>query len=192
MINLEKSSLVGKGYHRECYRHPEDGNLCIKVVVHGNSDEVRREKKYYQHLKKRGISWDMLPRYHGEIETNLGTGDIFDLISDSNGDVSKTLEYYLSSKTRFEAHIESLSSALCELKKYLLRQRIITMTIKSKNIACQEIGHKRFRLYVIDNIGNSDFIPICTYNKWFAEKKILRKWEAFQNAIDDAHKHTKQ
>ena len=188
MINLEKSSLVGKGYHRECYRHPEDSNLCIKVVVHGNSDEIKREKKYYRHLKKRGISWDMLPRYYGEMETNLGTGYIFDLVTDNNGNVSKTLEYYLSSKTQFEAHSEPLSSALCELKKYLLCQRIIPMTIKPKNIACQEIGHKRFRLYLVDNIGNSDFIPICTYNKWFAEKKILRKWEAFQNAIDDAPK----
>ena len=71
MINLDKSRLVGKGLHREVYTHPENNNLCIKVVVHGNADESRREKEYYRLLEKRRIVWGMIPRYHGDVETNL-------------------------------------------------------------------------------------------------------------------------
>lgn len=186
MIKLEKSRFVGKGYHRECYRHPEDSNLCIKVVVHGNSAEIRRENKYYKHLKKRGISWDFIPRYHGKVETNLGTGYVFDLIKDDNGEVSKTLDYYLSSTLEFKAQVSSLSKALYDLRKYLLNQRIITMTIDPRNIACQKVGSGLFRLYVVDNIGNSDFIPICNYSKWFAKKKILRKWDRLEKLIHES------
>ena len=85
MISLDKSSLVGKGLHRECHRHPENKNLCIKVVVAGNADESQREKKYYSQLEKRGISWDMIPKFYGDLETNLGLGSVFDLVF-VNGD----------------------------------------------------------------------------------------------------------
>ena len=183
MLNLDKSSLVGKGLRRKCYRHPKDSNLCIKIVVFGNGDESKREKKYYRHLKKRGISWDMIPKFHGDIETNLGTGSVFDLILDSDGAVSKTLQYYLSSNDKLKAHYKGLSNALYSLKNYLLTQRIITMTLKPKNISCKKMRSGNFRLFVVDNIGNSDFIPVCNYSRFFARKKILRKWNHFERSI---------
>ena len=52
MVTLDKSNLAGKGLHRECYKHPENENLCIKVTVHGNNIETLREMKYYKHLEK--------------------------------------------------------------------------------------------------------------------------------------------
>ena len=93
MIKIDKNSLVGKGLHRECYRHPENKNHCIKIIVAGGPEESRRETRYYRHLENRNISWDMIPRYHGVVKTNLGIGSVFDLIVDQNGTVSKTLEY---------------------------------------------------------------------------------------------------
>ncbi len=191
MINLDKSNLVGKGLHRECYRHPENENLCIKVVVFGNADETRREKRYYRHIEKRNISWDMIPMFHGDIETSLGIGSVFDLILDYNGAVSKTLEYYLSSNEKTEAHNDGLSSSLYLLKDYLLQQQIITMALKPKNISCKKMDSGSFRLFVVDNIGNSDFIPICNYSKYFAKKKILRKWKHFEDSMLNTYKRNK-
>ena len=191
MIKLNKSKLVGKGLHRECYRHPEDENLCIKVVVSGHDDETRREKRYYRHIEKRNISWDMIPRFYGNVETNLGPGFVFDLIFDHDGKVSKTLEYYLSSNEETDALYDGLSSSLCLLKDYLLQQHIITMTLKPKNISCKRMKSGDVRLFIIDNIGNSDFIPICNYSKYFAGKKILRKWEAFESRMLNTYKHNK-
>ena len=80
MIEINSSDIVGKGLHRECHAHPEDNNLCIKVAVNENIKETLREQKYYLFLKKRGISWDMLPKFYGNIETNMGPGAVFDLI----------------------------------------------------------------------------------------------------------------
>lgn len=183
MLKLDKSDFVGKGLHRECYRHPENNVLCVKVVVAGNDDETRREKKYYRHLEKRNISWEMIPEYHGDVETNLGTGSVFDLIVDHDGAVAKTLEYYLTSNKKTEARTAELKQALVSLKEYLLAHRIITMTLKPKNIVFPLVDAVEPRLVVIDNIGNSDFIPVCNYSDFFARKKILRKWQKFEESM---------
>ena len=62
----------------------------------------------------------MISRYHGDVETDLGQGSVFDLIMDHDGTVAKSLEYYLSSDEQIEKYFSSLSDALCRLKKYLL------------------------------------------------------------------------
>ena len=189
MISIEKSGLIGTGHHRECYRHPENKNLCIKIIVSGNSKESRREKKYYRRLQKRGVSWDMIPRYYGEIETNMGSGSVFDLVFDHDGAISKNLKHYLSSNQLTEANYSQLSNALDSLKDYLLQQQIITMTMNPNNILCKKLASGSLRLYVIDNIGNPVFIPICNVSSYFAKKKILRKWKRFEDRLLSKYKH---
>ena len=189
MVNIEKSGLVGTGHHRECYRHPGNNNLCIKIIVSGNAKEIRREKKYYRRLQKRGVSWDMIPRYYGEIETNMGSGSVFDLVLDHDGAISKNLKHYLSSNELTEANYNRLSDALDLLKNYLLQQQIITMTLNPNNILCKKLASGSLRFYVIDNIGNSDYIPICNVSRYFAKKKILRKWKRFEEKLLSKYKH---
>ncbi len=125
----------------------------------------------------------MLPKYYGDIETNLGAGSIFYLIQNYNGDISKSLKYYLYSNEELEKHRYSISIAMLSLKKYLLEQHVITRNLLPENIVCQKVNQNDFRLFVIDNIGNSDFIPICTYSKFFARMKIKRKWRRFKEKI---------
>jgi len=183
MVQIEKTNFIGKGFHRECYRHPDDETLCIKIVVAGNAQESDREKRYYRHLEKRGVSWEMLPRYHGVVQTDQGPGSVFDLISDADGTVSQTLRHILSSAEKTAAIADDLEKSLAELKSYLLNQCVITMTLKSKNILCQTNGSGKLRLIIVDNIGNSDFIPICNYSKFLARKKILRTWKRFEQRM---------
>ena len=70
MLTLKSSSLIGKGLRRECYFHPEDETKCIKVIVAGDHKETLREQSYYRLLEKRHISWEMLARFYGNVETN--------------------------------------------------------------------------------------------------------------------------
>lgn len=179
MIELQTQVLVGKGLHRECYVHPENNNLCIKIVVNGGAKETRREQTYYRLLQKRNIDWEMLPRFYGEVETNLGVGAIFDLIRDSDGQVSRTLEYYLEPVPLIKLDDQELQRSLSCLKNYLIEQNIMTMTLKSKNIVYQRREGQNDLCIIIDNIGNSDFVPISSYNRFFGCKKITRKWARF-------------
>jgi len=183
MITLNKSDMIGKGWHRECFIHPENDTLCIKVVVSGNNKETEREQSYYQLLQKREVTWDRLPKFHGNTETSLGSGAIFDLIRDENGDVAKTVEYYLNDETLMQDMHQHIHTALVDLKSYLINQNIITMSIKPKNLLYQKRSGLQGRIYIVDNIGNSDLFPISSYSRYFGQKKLNRKWAKFKKSL---------
>ena len=133
----------------------------------------------------------MIPRYYGDVDTSLGTGSVFDLIMDQNGTVSKSLAYYLSSNKETEKYGDSLFKSLDLLKDYLLQNRIIAMDIKHYNILCQKAESGIFRSFLIDNIYNSELIPISTYSPYFAKHKILRKWQRFEEKLLNIFKDNK-
>ena len=183
MLDLGSSALIGKGLHRECFEHPDDPSLCVKIVVAGNSDENQREAKYYGKLARRGISWDMLTRFRGLVETNRGTGAVFDLVRDMDGAVSLPLDHYLGSANLTAQFEQQIGDALVELRAYLLGNRIVTMTLKTKNIVYQRLGVAAGRLVIVDNVGNSDFLPLSNYSAFLARQKIKRKWRRFEQLI---------
>ena len=184
MINILPSALIGTGVYRECYIHPEKDDQCIKIVYREGGDaETDREQKYYRYLSKRGISWEMLARFHGNIETNLGPGAVFDLIRDYDDNISKTLDTYFKSTDETCVPYTNIFQSLFELKHYLLKYNIITMAFKPKNILYKRLSETTGRCVIVDSLGNSDFIPICTYNKFLGNKKILRKWDRFEKLL---------
>lgn len=188
MIELNVGLLVGQGLHRDVYRHPEFPDRCLKVRVDRNRinrgpQEEAREQGYYALLQKRKILWEGLPQFFGIVETNLGPASMFELIRDNNGQVSRTLEYYLGDAKLTEAHLNELIFEFNELKNYLLRFNIITMSLKPKNIVFQQVNEDRWRCVIVDNIGNSDWIPIMTYVPYLGRHKIQRKWKDFERRI---------
>lgn len=189
MLNIKPGHLVGKGLHREVYRHPEDSTKCLKIVIQDNKrensgdEETLREQAYYRTLIKRGISWGGLPRFHGNIDTNLGSAAIFDLVSDHDGNVANTLEYYLSHEKLTQQNLSGLIQAMKDLKATLISDSIVTMTIKPKNIVYQKTSPTEGRLLIIDNIGNSDFLPFANHIGLLARLKTKRKWQRFEESI---------
>ena len=179
MIELQPVVMIGKGLHRECYVHPDNPNRCIKVVVLRGEEETRREQAYYKFLQKRQITWEMLPQFYGVESTSMGPGAVFDLVRDADGQVGKTFEHYFESIELTEQNIEGLITALQRLKTYLFAQNIITMSIKPKNIIYQRQNEQTGTAVIIDNIGNSDAIPLASYCRAFGKIKMTRKWHKF-------------
>ena len=189
-ITLSEEDYISRGLHRKCYHHPEDANKCIKVNYNdGAEEETNREIAYYKHLIKRNVSFDALAKYYGPVSTNYGNGHIFELIRDYNGETAIPLEKYLANKSLTEKYFDQLVTGLKELKSALLKDRIITMTIKSKNILFQHLSDTNSRLVIIDNIGNSTFIPIANYIPCFAKSKIERTWQRFLKSIVKENSH---
>ena len=183
MLTLESSSLIARGLRRECYFHPLDENKCVKIVVAGDHKETVREQSYYRLLEKRAISWRMLARFYGNIDTNRGKGAVFELIRDYDGNVSKTLEQYFSADNETDLDYQDLSQRLFSLKQYLLKWKIVTMSLKPQNIVYKKIDEYEGIPVVIDNIGNSDFIPICNFVDRMAIRKINRKWQRLEESL---------
>lgn len=142
MIRLSEQTPLGTGRHRKCYAHPEDAQRCIKIVYHrgdGGDKEIRRELKYYAHLGRRLKDWSGIPRYHGTVETDCGTGYVYDVIADFDGKPSITLTEF-AEQCRYEEDIAQLRQLLKQLKRYLQDNRIVTMSLKPQNILCHRIS----------------------------------------------------
>jgi hypothetical protein len=67
----------------------------------------------------------------------------------------------------------------------------VTMSLKPQNIVYQKINPTQGKLVVIDNIGNSDFIPICNYVDRMAIRKIRRKWQRFEESLSKDYTRSK-
>lgn len=180
LIVLNDDLIIGKGLHRTCYRHPDTYNLCIKINHKKDSQEQIRELSYYEHLNNRNIPWDLLTRYHGIVHTNMGAGYAFDLVIDSDNQPSKTLEYYLN-----ESALKGIASSLLKLKAYLMQNSIITKELWPRNIACVNNNGIIESCVIVDDIGNTEFIPISTYFRIPAKNKINRKWKRFEDRLSE-------
>lgn len=82
-----------------------------------------------------------------------------------------------------EQNQQGLLQAIRALKTYLIEQNVMTMTIKPKNIVYQRQSDKEGKAIIIDNIGNSDIIPISSHCRYFGRKKIQRKWDRFMTLL---------
>lgn len=185
MLIIDKELFVGKGFHRECYQHPQDHTKCLKITFKqpkkggkkGVAKALKREVDQYKILNKRITDWSMLSNYYGEQETNLGKCSVFELIRDDNGEVSRSLEQYLLEPKLTETELIQIKQCIPLLKAYLIKNNIITQKILARNIVFQRSSTPL--LVIIDDIGNSDFLPLANYVKTVGEKKINRIFSRF-------------
>ena len=152
-----------------------------------DDEEHLREQVYYRRLLKRNVSFEMVAKFHGNVETNYGIGAVIDLIRDADGQISKTIAHYLSSASETLSNYKGLARALPALKHYLVSEKIITRNLNVTNMLYKRNDDANGTLVIIDNIGNYDFIPICNYINFLAVKKIMRKWRRFERTLANAY-----
>ena len=174
-VSLSSKHFVAEGTDRRCYRHPDDPNYCIKVLLpERRSGRFWREINYYKSLQHRGVEFSHLAEFHGLIDTSLGKGAIFELVLDADGQVSKSLDYYLA---RENEHFNSRAIMEFEtLKQYFYAQWIVFHDLNPTNILVKQLGLDKFRLIVIDGVGHNHFIPLANYSRSLARRKLTRVW----------------
>lgn len=177
-IELSDSYLIGSGTNRACYAYPDERDKGIKITISGNHKETNREIKQYLFLQKRDISWDMLAKFYGTIETNLGEGEVVELIKDYDGEVSKSLDDYFRKITSLE-DIKKFLDLLFELKEYLFREKIYVKDLNAVNVVYQKFDEKSGRLVIIDGLAHSSYIPFSRYIESLTMKKIDKSWNHF-------------
>ncbi|WP_312947784.1 PhoP regulatory network protein YrbL [Superficieibacter sp.] len=181
MIRLSDQTPLGTGRHRQCYAHPENAQRCIKIIYNADrsgNKEIKRELRYYAHLSRYLRDWSGIPQYYGTVETDLGTGYVYDIITDFDGKPSVTLREF-ASQCCYDSDITLLRQMLKTLKKYLHDNHIVTMTLKPQNILCRRLSESEVVAVVCDNIGESTFLPLATWSAWFCHRKQARLWTRF-------------
>lgn len=182
MLDLSKASLVGKGSSRLCYVHPEDDRKCVKVIYTQKLEVNQVEMKHYQRFKRRRVSWELMARPYGFVETSEGEGAVFSLARDYDGEISKPLEHYLLSANSRDC-LKQLRVALKEFKSFLFRDGIVVRELKLDNVVFQRLSEDRCRLVLIDGVGNNQFLPLANYSRTFARRMLKRKWRQFEEDL---------
>jgi len=182
VISLSDEHLIGKGRHKSCYIHPKNDKLCIKFTLNeGGDKDLDKELYYYGLRKKRNLSSDILPAYHGEIATIVDdealTGYVFDFIKNYDGSAPLALGDYLRSEDALKANFDTLVHGLRTLKKSMISQRVATSTVHPWNIVYQKTSGDGGKFIIIDNIGSLSKLPVEYYLDFMAYIKIRRKWK---------------
>src|SRR3546814_19909871 len=91
-LPLVLTEVIGTGNDRECWRHPLNRSLCVKVAK-PEQERTQNEIDYHygRHLARHSVAGRYLPRVHGWVETNRGRGLVVDLVQQPDGPPSPTL-----------------------------------------------------------------------------------------------------
>lgn len=95
MVILDEKLLLGQGAHKKCYIHPDNSSLCVKVLFQEPDTDMDRELAYRKSRQRRNLKSKLLPMYLGTIDTNLGTGYVYERVCDFDGTNSLTLDDFI-------------------------------------------------------------------------------------------------
>jgi len=180
MIILNKENYIAEGLARVCYKHPENNSLCIKIGKPGvEVSHLYKEIKYFNKIRKKKVSdfeYPFYAMYHGEIETNLGTGFVYDLIIDEpTNKISLTLRHYLEMVDPPFSD-DYFISELNRLKQQMIVHKVHVGDLRARNICVKILKNKTIQLIVIDGLGHRDLLPFGDWFHYFAKKKVERRF----------------
>jgi len=181
MLFMQENDFIGRGYTRVCYRHPHDEKKCIKICTHKQKGKLtinEKESLYYRKISRRkpGFEYDVIPRFHGWVKTNIGEGAVYDLVIDEGtGDVSRTLYEYLP-LLKNEPCLERWVVALERFKSSLYKNSILIRDPGPQNICVKKGVDDSLQFVAIDGIGHRDAIPLVDVWPWLARRKLDRQF----------------
>ncbi len=200
MIQLDSQEPFAIGGTRRCYLHPSDPSRCIKVLREDRTPEKRRElatglKKFrsvshwddqdkeisaYRDLMRRHGSelWRHVPRFLGVVETDLGTGIVTQVFRNFDSTFPLNLDQQVP-----HGIDKPLEEAIGTFKTWLRKELVLTRDLLPHNIIAVREDVNRCRLVIVDGLGNSEWIPISSWSKAIARRKIERKIVKFEGRI---------
>lgn len=180
---LTEENLLGQGAHKKVYRHPKDPTRCVKICFKEDDEDIRRELDY-RHRCKRTYYSQMLTKYYGTVETNLGTGYVFELICDFDGQISRTLQAYLEHPELCDQYFHTnIEAMLVELKRELEEDLLLSSVMEPFNFCVERVTPTTYRFRCIDDLGVSAWIPLPYYFRYFALSRIRRYWKRFEKHL---------
>lgn len=175
MLELNDTDIISKGSNRWCIAHPYDPSKCVKVLFAKTPEKERiREQKYYKVLDRKGISSPFIAKMFSEVKTNKGIGVEFELVRDYDGQISRTIDHYLTLESRTSK--EHAVQCLATLKRFLYKHAIVSRDLSSKNILLRKTAPDVFSPVLVDSLGHGYFIPLCDYIDTYARRILLRVW----------------
>jgi hypothetical protein len=191
MLKLRHTRPLFVGGTRYVFQHPEHASRCVKVLRPDRTgaarkqlrrdfkrylparflDDQLKEIKAYSELMPQASEalWRHVPRYHGTVATDMGTGIVTQLMRNADGSWPKNLRELLPG-----GMTEELAAGIREFEDAVQQLRILSRNLLPHNIiAVRE--ERSYRVMLVDGIGNSELLPVSTWSKYFADRKTARK-----------------
>ena len=209
MIRLSNRQPFASGCKRDCYVHPDDPGLVIKVIPPHKSIEVlhskkiwlrrmlqtpesmdanRGEREKFEKLNKRFENLreaiPYLVEYHGRVQTDLGEGLVFKAIKNYDGTMSETIDSAVKTGGYIKA---TLLDALSKLES-VRGDSTIYNDVGSNNLVIQVLDskHSKYKLWVIDGINCRALIPITEYIEMYSRVRKAKKIWKVKNYIQNS------
>jgi len=209
ILSLRDLQPLGSGEDRIVYPHPENDSLCIKLAlrpaeclqIKGLRDTLfyllrgcRKESLdynyvdvwYAERLKRLGREemFRHIPRYYGTVATDLGAGDVWQLIRDFDVRECTTLkDIKHRGHPLTDDETRALWKALQEFFSWQLRNGIMLREMAYTNTLVCRTDTESIRIYHIDAIGCADLFPLASYATWFARIRAFSKVSRFRNRM---------
>ena len=192
MLKLSDQTPFTIGGTRQCYIHPDHPDRCVKVLRPDRTPEVRRsqasffgrllplrsyddqwkEVKAYLGIDQTNAEaiWEHVPEFFGTIETDLGVGVCTRLFRNYDGHLPDMLEP-IARRPMSEPVIEAIQ----EFQGWLRATLFLTRHLLPHNLIVVYESENKAKLVLVDGIGNAEFIPLSSWFRYLAKRKVERK-----------------
>lgn len=184
MTDYTNWPLIGQGKERSCYLNPDDPTRLVKFSPIRQSTQTQREIRYFNTLIKKGVPFDFIPRYYGEIHEKNRLGIEQEFIADKPGSscAAPIVGDYVSQLFAKE-EIAEFRKAYFQLKDYLLRWNVIPADLVPSNVVVSKTS-SGIRLVMVDGLGGTELIPLSNWFHFLGKRKIERKWAKFTRKVN--------
>jgi hypothetical protein len=187
MISLCDSLLINQGRTRACYLHPSDKGRVIKVPAGDKKTRNlsnMKELQGYQVLMREQIDLLCISHCYGFVTTSKGRGLVCDCIRDDDGSISKTIWDIIVYQD--DCDIPYILKVTDEFCRFLTQKDTRLFDLNLKNIVLRRQNDGSYQPFVIDLKGrfdNKETIPVSTYFRYFAQKKMTRRTRQLMERI---------
>lgn len=197
MIRLESQRPFAEGDNRLCFVDPRDPTRCLKVMkpnvleqqfraahwhkkLRGRQamdDNFREAQAYAQPAIRKGGRqvWQHLPRWYGQVETDLGLANVTQLVGREPGKPGPTLEHILKKRGLTPEVVQALE----DLAGWLTRTGVLTRNLLPHNLVALE-QDQCLRLFVVDGLGASFPARLMSRNSRlryrYTQRRVQRMW----------------
>ncbi len=178
-VFLTEDLYICGGTHKKVFIHPQADDLCIKIPHTTNDIDLKRELTYRKILSLKQDDKEMLPKYYGTIQTNLGKGFVFERIKDYDNSTSQDFEAFIKTIPPTQDGLLFLKKVLQSFKKLYFQQNIVTSDIDPGNMVLQKTSPTSFTIKIVDNIGSPVLIPLEYISNYFLRRKTQRYYARF-------------
>jgi len=206
MLNLNELTPFAQGSNRYCFIHPENPNICLKVIRPENielrfnrqsvlkkclgkkrlNDNRQEIAAYHQSALKSLIAageiqlaWRHLPELFGSVVTSMGPANASELIRSADGTIAPTLEDLLKK----DGYTPLLKAAVGRFILWLKTHGILTRNLLPHNLVLSDRSGTA-ELFLVDGLGAPPFQNRMAHITRWRNHYIRRKSERFKQRIE--------